>query len=56
MRVPEVDVLDLARCFTLHLRVRRLHEWRWRLQLASWLIGAAAWLIGCGIDVNEADQ
>jgi len=43
-----VNVLDLARRITIHLRLDHLRQWRWRLKLTVWLLYAAVWIGGFG--------
>ena len=41
---------------TLHVKIHRLNQWRWRLWAGSWLIRLAAWVMWMGVEIEEATE
>ncbi len=57
--MPQVkwyEATEAAKRITMHVQIRGLQRWLWRLMVARALIVLAAWVAGFGgVEIQEAD-
>jgi hypothetical protein len=55
MAQAELDIKPLAQNITLHIKLKNLRQWQWRVQLAIWLIRLADWVMWGNVRLEVED-
>ena len=47
-----LDIKPLAQSIMMHVKLKRVRQWKWRVRLAAWLVQLAAWVMWVNVEVE----